>query len=208
MSTTHELRSEVQTLHQKVREVLLLASEKAAPGVLPLLPKNETDRISAVQAAGIRWELLQAGFTYDEVSGILSKLNANNENKLPFPQTTPEWTHFVEEKYLGFITPETHRFTLVLKQRAYSRRLVDVPYNAHERAVISIAKRLQALLSTAAEQKEAIVLDLAKSTGVQPEMIWRVATGGTRVTGGILMKLDHHLRALENELDGEDAVDG
>jgi hypothetical protein len=196
-----DLRTEVQVLREQVREKLLVAAQKASEGVLQLFPKTENEKLGAVQAANIRWEMLKAGFAHEEIFSILSKLTALSENKKAFPANEAEWTHFVEEKYLGYITPATHRFSLALLQRRYTRRLTAPLLNSHERAVYSIGTRIRSIMERVPAQVNDIVNDLAKSVGVQPEIIWRVATGGTRVTGSILTKLDHHVRAMENDLE-------
>lgn len=202
MSTNQELRIEVQGLRSQIREKLLTAAEKSFDKLLPHFPKEPGEKLGAISAANIRWEMIQAGFTYEEVQAIFSKMNALTENKTPFPATVAEWTYFIEDKYLGYITPTTHRFTLGLLQRRYSRRLTGPLLNAHERTVVSIGKRIRAIHEKIpVAQVEQVMADIAASAGVQAEMVWRVATGGTRVTGAILGKMDHCIRQMESDLE-------
>jgi len=196
MSTSQEIRIEVQTLREQYREVLLQASQKAAEGVLKYLPPPG-ERLNAIQAANVRWEMLQGGFSHREIHAILSKFNAIAENKGVYPTTPQEWDTFIDEKYLGLVGPETSRFTLTLLQMAWSGRLNNPVLNAHERAVFSIGKRINTILAANPADKDQIVGVVAKECGVQPEMVYRVATGGTRVTGQILMKMDRVVRRLE-----------
>lgn len=209
MSTTQEIRAEVQALREQVREKLLTAAEKSYEGVSKFFPKQDGDKLGAIGSANVRWEMLKAGFTHEENTAIQSKLTALTENKLPWPASKEEWVKFVDEKYLGSVTNETHRYTLGLKLRAYKRRMYEPLLNAHEKASFSIGKRIRAIHEQAPDQIDATIKDIAMSTGVQPEMVWRVATGGTKVTGGILKKMDSVVRAIEKDfLDAEDGVNG
>jgi len=48
MSTTAEIRSEVQTLHTQIREKLLAAAEKAYEGVSKYFPKEPGEKLGAI----------------------------------------------------------------------------------------------------------------------------------------------------------------
>lgn len=200
MSTTAEIRSEVQTLHTQIREKLLAAAEKAYEGVSKYFPKEPGEKLGAIGSANVRWELLKAGFTHEENTSIQSKFSALIENKLPLPATKEEWVQFVDQSYFGSIHDLTHRYTLGLKLRAYRRRMFEPLLNAHERASFSIGKRIRAIHEQMPLQIEEVNKDIAKSVGVQPEMVWRVATGGTKVTGQILSKMDSVIRQIEMDL--------
>lgn len=206
MSTTQEVRVEVQNLREQVREILLTAAEKSYKDVVDSFPKEPGEKLGAIGAARLRWAMLQGGFKYEEIVAITSKINAKIENKEPLPAELHEWTQFVEEEYLGFVTKETHRYTLGVKYRAYTRRLHEPLFNSHERMVVSIAKRLQTVMLRfpTPVETDTFINDLAKSCDVQSEMVWRVSTGGTRVTGGILHKMDHFLRQVELDLQEQD----
>jgi hypothetical protein len=158
------------------------------------------NKLTAIQAANIRWEMLLGGFNHQEIQSVLSKFNAVGENKAAFPATEAEWVAFIDDKYLGVFTPEITRFTLFLKQQQYTYRLNTPTLTAHEKTVFSIGRRIKAVLAAQPEQEQAVVNNIATASGVAPEMIYRVATGGPRVTGGMLIKMDRAVRRVEESL--------
>jgi hypothetical protein len=203
MSTTQEIRAEAQVLREQYREVLLTAAQKAASGILEQLPV-EGERITAIRAANIRWAMLLAGFTHRENQELMSKLNAIAENKGVYPTTEEEVVTLIETACIGSdFHEDTKRATMYLLKEKWGWRLSHPLLNAHERMVFSIGKRLQAILQENAENKDALVATIATATGVQEVMVYRVATGGTKVPGVILQKMDRAIRRVEETLSHE-----
>lgn len=202
MSTTQEIRAEAQVLREQFREAILLAAQKASEGILKQLPA-EGERITAVRAANIRWAMLSAGFTHREHQEVMARLNAVAENKGVYPTTTEEVERLIENACIGQEFNEgTKRITLFLLKEKWGWRLSHPLLNAHERMVYSIGKRLQTVFEQNPDEKNDLVLSIATACGVQDQMVYRVATGGTKVPGAILQKMDRAVRRIEEKLNG------
>lgn len=196
MSTNAEVRAEVSQLQEKYRTILMEAAEKSAEGVLKLMP-TDAETFSATKYARMRWEMLKGGFSHREIQGVLSKVAAISENKSEYPHTVEEWKALVASKYLSEITVETKRITLHILQQQYYNRLNCPTLNAHERAVFSIGKRINAVLERDPAETEGLIATIASECKVQPEMVYRVSTGGTKVTANILHLMDRSVRRIE-----------
>lgn len=203
MSTTQDIRAEAQVLREQYREVLLTAAQRAAEGVLQQLPA-EGERITAVRAANIRWAMLLGGFTHREHQEVMSRLNAIAENKGVYPTSTEEVVALIEASCVGSDFHEgTKRVTLYILKEKWGHRLSHPLLNAHERVVFSIGKRIQTILESNPEDRGSLVASIATATGVQEVMVYRVATGGTKVPSVILQKMDRAVRRIEENLGNE-----
>lgn len=194
MTKTQQLRSDVQALQDKVRVQLLEAANSCSEAILDVLP-GAGEAFTPQIYATIRWEMLKAGFSHSEIAGITSKLKCR-----PQPVKTPEeWIHVVTVDYLAPIAEDTDTFDLYIYQGTYQDRLAGKILNAHEKLCFLTAKRINEFLETRdLEKRPQIIKRFAVEWGMTEEMVWRVATGGTRVPASLLDKVNRSLRRIDS----------
>lgn len=195
MTKTNQLRSEIQLLQDQVRLQLVEAAKACAENVLPLLP-GPGESLTTQQFAKIRWEMLCAGFTHNEISGIMSKIKAAAANQESL-KSENDWVSLVATRYLEPLDENTDAFDLYMYQGSYKDRLEGKLLNQHEKLVFLTGKRInEILLGKSPEKQSAHIKRIATDTGVTEELVWRMATGGTRVPSSILDKTNRVLRRM------------
>ena len=187
------MRKEVQDLQDKVRLELVIAAEKCFDEVMSYLP-GEGEPLGAQAYARIRWAMLKAGFSHDEIVGVISKLKAADANKKQI-KTILEWAKMVGVTYLEPINDQTSSTSLLLKKAAYARRLSGVVLDPHERLVFLTGKRLREIMDSLPEAEQGeLISGMSKDLGIIEELLWRVATGGHKVAGVHLEKINRWIR--------------
>lgn len=201
--TNAELLKECSDLYPKIEEIYLKTSSKVAENVLKHMPAAG-EKLTASQYASIRWELLNGGFDYWDVRKIMSKLSAISENLMPYPVNESEFVAFIHEKVLGTfdVNQNYTRTTLWLLSEEWTNRVKGPQLNAHEKCVIGIARRVNRLLAGTDEiEREKLITRIANDAKIQAEMVYRVATGGTKIPSKLLMVLDKAVRRIEISLE-------
>lgn len=206
MTKSSTLRKDVNDLQSQVRLQLSKAIDSCAEAVLPLLPNNGED-FTSQQYAQMRWEMLKAGFSHSEISGISSKIKAaclRGER----PVDVSDLKIIVCTKYLEPIAEFTSVIMLILKKSDYSRRLAGNILNAHEKLVFLIGKQIDELADGQEPEVRAMIIKtIAEKSQCAEELIWRVATGGLRVPRVVLEKVNKVVRTLNAERWAEEEAD-
>ena len=163
---------------------------------------EESGELDARGYADARVALLDAGFSYDEVTGLCKALSEASTQGA-WPRSEDAWTHFVTQVLAPAPAKDLQASTLYFINLRYERRLAArTPLDFHERLVHSLSKRIRAFLAELESDavRQDAVATLASACDCQPELIWRISTAGKRVPSKVLAKFDHALRRLENDL--------
>lgn len=203
MSTQkEELHAKATELHRQYTALVQDAAMKAAAAVLRLKPPDDVRELDARRWAGLRVVLLDAGFSYSEGVALAKALAALVVQGL-WPQDADALQALCVSGLCGAPPREdANSYGLQVLVRRYATRLTGSPYDSHEFTVLSISRRLRMFLKQCEEQgiaRELVVEDLARSSELQAEMVYRVETAGKRVTAPMLLRLDKALRRAEME---------
>ena len=202
MTKRSETIQKVQTLQDQVRLQLVEAANKAWDHTQPLLP-GVGEQFTPITFAKLRWEMLKSGFSHSEIAVVTNKLKARLDAGTPV-QSLTEWIRTIAVDALLPISDETSQFALYILEGGYKDRLAGKILNAHEKICYLTAKRIQELVEDESDDvRNAAFERIATECGINEEMIWRVATGGTRIPGSLLDKINRVLRRIDSVVTDE-----
>ena len=212
MTLINQVYESVKEKRARILSLVTSAASESYPNVAPILPKKKGEPWSAVQSAKLRWAMLGAGFTHKEIGDVSRRLwlctkEGEDYAAIHPPADQTSWVDFVQEATVGPLRGTYKLLTLRVLDMRFAHRLAAPILNDHEKTVFNLAKRMHGLLSDNKEENRALIEALAQAVDVQPQLIYRVMTGGAKVPKLILSRILRAVSQFEKDVNSGETID-